>query len=141
MDKYYYSNSIGFYIGVKNEEKDIELSEEQFNTFNGKKVEIIDGVLVEVSKTPEELEEEARLAKEKALANLTVTTSSGNTFDGNSDARLNLTNAIMASDVTGITETNWKLADNSLALVTVDELKEALALAIQEVGRIVGATE
>lgn len=85
--------------------------------------------------------EELAKAKSLALSTLTVTTSQGNTFDGNFEARLNLTNAIMASDITGNTSTPWKLADNSVVTVELSELKEALALAIQEVGRIVGATE
>jgi hypothetical protein len=47
--------------------------------------------------------------------------------------------AILSADLIGKTEETWKLADNSTALVTLMELKQALALAIQEVGRIAKA--
>lgn len=85
-------------------------------------------------------EVELKQAKEKAKANITVTTANGNTFDGNSEARLNMQNSIAASEITSITETRWKLTDNSIVTVNVTEIKEALALSIMECGRIVMAT-
>ena len=84
--------------------------------------------------------QELKAAKELALASITVTTTNGNTFDGNETARVNMTSAILSSEVIGMTEDTWKLADNTEVLVTIDELKEALALSIQEVGRIVKVT-
>ena len=48
--------------------------------------------------------------------------------------------AILSADLIGKTEETWKLADNSTVLVTLMELKQALALAVQEVGRIVKCT-
>ena len=48
--------------------------------------------------------------------------------------------AILSADLIGKTEETWKLADNTTVLVTLMELKQALALAIQEVGRIVNCT-
>ena len=80
---------------------------------------------------------ELKAAKTYTLNSITVTTTNGNTFDGNETARGNMTSAILASEVIGMTEATWKLADNTEVLVTIDELKEALALSIQEVGRIV----
>jgi hypothetical protein len=79
--------------------------------------------------------------KKEALEAITVTTQSGKTFDGNETARNDMLSALAAGELLGETQTNWKLADNSLALVTRDELREALALAIKEKGRIVGAIE
>lgn len=88
-----------------------------------------------------ELEEynlqELKQAKADALKSVKVTTAMGNIFDGNEIARGNMTSAILSSEVIGKTEDTWKLADNSELLVTISELKEALALSIQEVGRIV----
>lgn len=75
--------------------------------------------------------------KEYRLNTLVVTTSNGNTFDGNLEARTNMTSAILSAEVTGKTEDEWKLADNSKKVIQLSELKEALALAIQEVGNIV----
>lgn len=105
-----------------------------------------------VGQEPEELKEalaqeaieqakgELKQAKEVAKANIKVTTSNGNTFDGNMEARVNMQNAITASEILGQTTTNWKLADNSVITVDVTEIKEALALSIQECGRIVMVT-
>lgn len=94
---------------------------------------------VETPKTVEELEVEAKQAKSLALSTLTVTTSNGNTFDGNETARNNMMSAILSADLVGSTEDEWKLADNTTKVITLDELKEALALAIQKVGEIVRA--
>ena len=91
--------------------------------------------------TEQEISEQeiARLKAEKQqrLNTLVVTTSNGNSFDGNLEARTNMTSAILSADFTGLKEENWKLADNSIKLIQLSELKEALALAIQEVGNIV----
>ena len=79
-------------------------------------------------------------AKELALNSITVTTTNGNTFDGNETARGNMTSAVLSAEVIGKSEDTWKLADNTSAVITITELKEALALSIQEVGRIVMVT-
>lgn len=92
--------------------------------------------------TAEELakqaEAEAKQAKLEALNSITVEVN-GNTFDGNESARNNMLSAIQSSDFLGVTETEWKMADNSIVLITLDELKQALALSIQAVGAIVRA--
>lgn len=101
--------------------------------------------LVKYKPLPEYTEQEiaeqeiARLKaeKEQRLNTLVVTTSNGNSFDGNLEARTNMTSAILSADLLGLKEENWKLADNSIKLIQLSELKEALALAIQEVGNIV----
>ena len=76
---------------------------------------------------------------EKALrlSQLVVTTTNGNVFDGNETARNNMISAIISTELINKTEEYWKLADNSIKLIYIDELKEALALSIQEVGNIV----
>lgn len=43
----------------------------------------------------------------------------------------------LAAQLLGQSSAGWKLADNSVAIVSVDEIKEALALSIQRVGVIV----
>ena len=94
----------------------------------------------EAAFSAEELESqrlaELKRAKTDALTKIVVEVD-GKLFDGNETARLNMISAIQASDLLGITENTWKLADNSVATVSVADLKQALALAIQEVGRIV----
>jgi len=88
-------------------------------------------------KTAQQLEAEAKQAKELAIASITVTTTSGKVFDGRDIDQQRMVSAIMSADVVGITETYWKLADNSVAMVTLVELKEALALSIQAIGAII----
>ena len=75
--------------------------------------------------------------KNLRLSEIVVTTTNGNVFDGNETARNNMLSAIVSAELINKTEEYWKLADNSTKLVTLDELKEALLLSIQEVGNIV----
>lgn len=87
--------------------------------------------------TEEQEKERLRAEKELRLNKIIVTTSNGNCFDGNLEARTNMTNVIITADIIGKTEEIWKLADNSQKLIHLTELKEALSLSIQEVGNIV----
>lgn len=82
------------------------------------------------------IKSELKSAKQTALDNIVVEVD-GKLFDGNEPARLNIMSAIQSSELFGLTEIVWKLADNTSEVVTLDELKMALALSIQEVGRIV----
>ena len=84
-----------------------------------------------------QLLEQKRAEKQAALDSIIVITKSGRSFDGNETARINMLSAITASEISGQTEAGWKLADNTLAMVNVSEIKEALALSIMRVGQIV----
>lgn len=72
------------------------------------------------------------LADQKALrkhevAAIVVTTTAGNSFDGNEDAQNRMSRAVTAmSDTDTIT---WVLADNTASTVSREELREALRLA------------
>ena len=70
------------------------------------------------------------------LENLSVKISTGKVFDANLEARQNLSDAIIAADFLKIKETKWRMFDNSETVVTLDELKEAHALAILEYAKI-----
>lgn len=89
------------------------------------------------AKAQEQLQAEAKQAKELALNSITVTTQSGKVFDGRGIDQQRMVSAIISADVVGLTKTYWKLADNSVELITLDELKEALALSIQALGQII----
>jgi hypothetical protein len=88
-------------------------------------------------KTQEQLDAEAKASKQLALDSITVTTTSGKVFDGRDIDQQRMVSAIMSADVVGLTETQWKLADNIIATVGMAELKQALALSIQAVGAII----
>jgi len=108
------------------------------------KIWLAEGNEPEAQYTVEELQaqEQAKLkqAKAQALTKIVVEVEDMS-FDGNETARLNMISAIQASELLGQTESPWKLADNTVQTVTIAELKQALALAIQEVGRIVMVTD
>lgn len=76
-------------------------------------------------------------AKEEALNSITVTISSGKVFDGRDKDIVRMMAAIQASEFIGGTTTFWKMADNSISEITLNELKEAQSLAIQEIGRVI----
>lgn len=83
------------------------------------------------------LEIENKTKKLEELKNILVTTSRHNTFNGDETARTNMMAAIQSSEILNQTTAEWKLADNTIQTVTINELKEALALSIQQVGEIV----
>lgn len=84
------------------------------------------------------INDQAKREKELALKSIKVTVN-GKEFDGHESARLNMTNALMVAGFTGQTQTNWKLADNTVAQVTISDVQQALAFSIQKVGEIIGA--
>ena len=71
-----------------------------------------------------------------SVNNIKVTTTSGKVFDGNETSQDRMVRAINIASISGQTETQWKLADNTIVMVTLDELKEALMLAGQEMSKI-----
>lgn len=85
--------------------------------------------------SPDEIKErerrDAEALRNQTLSNLTVTTSSGKTFDANNQARLDMQSGITAAIYQKKTKERWRLADNSEKEITLDELQEASALAIQ----------
>ena len=120
--------------GVKLSIDDEKLIEEAMNNFTMPSQEELDKINLD------NLKVELKSAKLIALDNIVVDVD-GKLFDGNETARLNIMSAIQASELIRLNETGWKLADNTAVLVNLAELKMALALSIQEVGRIVMVTK
>jgi len=81
---------------------------------------------------------EAKAERLKQLEVLTVTTTNGNTFDANNQARLDMSNGIQVSEILNVTETVWRMADDTEVLIDVAELKEALAKALQAYATLKG---
>ncbi len=77
-----------------------------------------------------------KLAKERLVSRIKVTTSTGKVFDGDEKSQERILRAINIATITGDTTTQWKMADNTIVEVTLEELKEALALAGKEMSRI-----
>lgn len=69
----------------------------------------------------------AKAERAQAVAGIKVTTTAGNTFDGDEDAQSRMARAVL---VLGESESvSWVLADNTVTLVGKAELQEALRLA------------
>jgi len=75
--------------------------------------------------------------RDYAIDNVIVTTSAGNKFNGEDKSQGRMTSALLAAEVLGKTEEEWKMADGTIKLISIEELKEALALSILEVGRLI----
>lgn len=78
----------------------------------------------------------SKLDKESSVSKLTVTTTSGKIFDGDEKSQDRLLRAVNIANITGELTTIWKLANNEIVVVTLDEIKEALTLASREMSRI-----
>jgi hypothetical protein len=84
----------------------------------------------------EEQRERFKAEREAAVKAITVTTSAGNTFDGDEISQGRMARAILALQATGAKSVAWVLADNSVIEATAAELAEALALAGAEQARL-----
>jgi len=80
-------------------------------------------------KTPAQLAQEAKQAKINQVTKITVTTTSGKVFDGDEVAQDRMARAVSFSQP--LSTTQWKLADNTIVIVTREELVEAGLLAGQ----------
>ena len=72
----------------------------------------------------------AKKLRDTAVAAIKVTVN-GKVFDGDEVAQGRIARAVAAAESAAISTYQWKLADNSVAAVSLDELKQALALAFQ----------
>lgn len=77
----------------------------------------------------------AKKTRDAAVAKIKVTVN-GKTFDGDEVAQARMTRAVVVAGIDGIAECQWKLADNTTTTVTADELKQAVALAMQAQGEL-----
>jgi|FLOH01.1.fsa_nt_gi hypothetical protein len=85
----------------------------------------------------ENISDTKKAIKKFKIENLTVTTTAGNVFDADDSGRASMNEAIAAAAILGLTENNWKMADNTIKLIQLADLKEALALGIQAKGNII----
>ena len=73
----------------------------------------------------------------EAIAKMTVGVN-GKVFGANEVARMNMLSAVVSAEFMNATETVWKLEDDTTVVVTLLELKEAVALALQKFGALKG---
>jgi len=93
---FYYSLKFGLYEGDKIDKEDVELTQKQYESFVGKKLQMVDGVLSEVPMTDEELLKSINIWYEAEVAKLTkgVPNTEISTWDKQeSEARTYLTDA------------------------------------------------
>lgn len=73
----------------------------------------------------------AKQARAKAVSKITVTTTAGNTFNGDETSQDRMARAIIALNTGAAPSIAWRLADNTTIDATKEELTEALVLAGQ----------
>jgi hypothetical protein len=86
--------------------------------------------------TPEEILAQRKAERQALVDAITVTTSTGHTFDGNEEAQSRMSRAIQAAQIASIPSTTWVLANNVPTVVTLAELQEALVLSMQAMGAV-----
>lgn len=106
----------------------------ELNTCEGETYEIVDSLPDILSNMP--TIDAGNMTKERLVSRIKVTTSTGKVFDGDEKSQERILRAINIATITGDTTTQWKMADNTIIEVTLEELKEALALAGKEMSRI-----
>lgn len=89
--------------------------------------------------TPEELAQQelakAKAERAQAVRNIKVTVAD-KVFDGDESAQSRMTRAIQVAEISGLTQTEWVLANNEVAVVTLVEMKEALSKAMLEMSKL-----
>lgn len=95
-----------------------------------------DGALLERPvKTPGEIEkerlEQAKSERAQAVQDIAVTVD-GMVFDGNEDAQRRISVAIATANISGQTEVEWVLKDNTVVLVSREQLEKVLVLSMQK---------
>ena len=88
----------------------------------------------EEEKAAAELEEAKRIRAAQVAA--IVVEVDGMSFNGDEDSQSRMTRAIIASDTAGLDSTVWVLADDTVATVTKEQLKQALAKSMLEMGSL-----
>ena len=73
--------------------------------------------------------DELKAERATAVESIKVTTTAGNTFDGDEISQTRMARAIIALQATGTPSVTWVLSDNSAIQASAAELNEALALA------------
>jgi hypothetical protein len=129
MKKFYKLNPLEVGSGTIIPDGYIEYTEEPIELLDALEAERIANEEIVIA------QEKARL-KQLALDAITVEVN-GKVFDGRDKDQVRMLSAIQASDILGVTSTEWKLNNDTIVEVTVDEIKQALALSIQRTGEIV----
>lgn len=78
---------------------------------------------------------EAKATRATEVAGIKVTVD-GMEFDGDEQAQQRLVRAIMVAEITGMNETRWVMADNTVHTITVEQAKKALSQAMLQMGEL-----
>lgn len=105
----------------------VEVKEAIMPDFGKYTYRVLRGKVVTTEKPP---------SREEQVRNIVVTTQSGKAFDGDEKSQDRMSRVITGMQAGGVTSMQWKLHDNRVVDVTVEELGEALALAGKEMSRI-----
>ena len=78
---------------------------------------------------------EAKNERAKAVSEIKVTVGD-KMFDGDEQAQSRMARALQVAEITGMESTVWVVADNTVATVTVAEMKEALSKSMLAMGEL-----
>lgn len=84
---------------------------------------------------------EYKKTRAEEISKIIVATTSGKHFDADEASQHRMLLALQTAQITGQKTTRWKMADNAIQEVTLEELKEALSMAANKMSEIfVGAS-
>lgn len=119
----------------ENEHKVIRIPKEDLvNAWKALGVDYVEVQPTEAELAAQQLAEAKRL-RSAQVANIKVEVN-GKTFDGDEAAQRRMTSALKVAEITGMESTQWVLADNTVATVTVAEMQEALSKAMLAMGEL-----
>ena len=104
--------------------------------YEGLIAQVESAISLPAAQSPEQILAQAKAARQLAVDSIVVTVSSGKRFDGDEVSQDRMGRAITVSEITGLTECEWVLADNKPTVITVDDLKEALVMSFQAMGAV-----
>lgn len=111
-------------LGIRSAEVDLDSRQYPPHCYT---IDASGDVVVKAEFRDTHLYEEYKKNREVAVAAITVKTASGKVFDGDERSQDRMARAVALGSAGELTQ--WKLADNAIATVTWEELKEALRLA------------
>lgn len=116
---------------IKDEWNHVFVPGEMHKVFNGK---------IEYAGRNEHFDKQKKKdQKKESISRLTVDV--GNkTFDANDESQTRMANTIKALEISGKTETDWKLANGKIKKITLNELKEAFVLSAETLSALVLST-
>jgi len=96
-----------------------------------KNIEIVNGIIKRRDVYQPDQIQGPKAVRTENVSKLTVTITNGKTFDADEISQNRISRTIQAMEYSGTASVNWKLADNTMDLITLAEFKEVLQTALE----------